>query len=184
MSQETSLWAELDILPDLSVLDNLLRDLLPGRSTDSMDFIEDVLKGNWALDPALFWRYIAGTITGVFDDWRRLFISVLVLFILVALVSNLMSALKNEGAAKAAKTFFIVCQLVVLINAFHEVLGIVEETMMQMIEFLKLMIPAYMICIAAAGSGLTALIFYKMLLGFLCLIEGIVASSLTTVVEG
>ncbi len=184
MSQETSLWAELDILPDLSVLDNLLRDLLPGRTTDSMDFIEDVLKGNWALDPALFWRYIAGTITGVFDDWRRLFISVLVLFILVALVSNLMSALKNEGAAKAAKTFFIVCQLVVLINAFHEVLGIVEEAMTRMIEFLKLMIPAYMICIAAAGSGLTALIFYKLLLGFLCLIEGIVAASLTTVVEG
>ena len=184
MSQETSLWAELDILPDLSVLDNLLRDLLPGRSTDSMDFIEDVLKGNWALDPALFWRYIAGTITGVFDDWRRLFISVLVLFILVALVSNLMSALKNEGAAKAAKTFFIVCQLVVLINAFHEVLGIVEEAMTRMIEFMKLMIPAYMICIAAAGSGLTALIFYKLLLGFLCLIEGIVAASLTTVVEG
>ena len=184
MSQEISLWAELDILPDLSVLDNLLRDLLPGRSTDSMDFIEDVLKGNWALDPALFWRYIAGTITGVFDDWRRLFISVLVLFILVALVSNLMSALKNEGAAKAAKTFFIVCQLVVLINAFHEVLGIVEEAMTRMIEFLKLMIPAYMICIAAAGSGLTALIFYKLLLGFLCLIEGIVAASLTTVVEG
>lgn len=178
------MWAELDILPDLSVLDNLLRDLLPGRTTDSMDFIEDVLKGNWALDPALFWRYIAGTITGVFDDWRRLFISVLVLFILVALVSNLMSALKNEGAAKAAKTFFIVCQLVVLINAFHEVLGIVEEAMTRMIEFLKLMIPAYMICIAAAGSGLTALIFYKLLLGFLCLIEGIVAASLTTVVEG
>ncbi|MDE6364203.1 MAG: stage III sporulation protein AE [Lachnospiraceae bacterium] len=184
MSQEMSLWQELDILPDLSVLDNLLKDLLPGRTADSMDFIEDVLKGNWALDPALFWRYIAGTITGVFDDWRRLFVSVLVLFILVALVSNLMSALKNEGAAKAAKTFFIVCQLVVLIDAFHEVLGIVEEAMMRMIEFLKLMIPAYMICIAAAGSGLTALIFYKLLLGFLCLIEGIVAASLTTVVEG
>ncbi len=184
MSQEISLWQEIDILPDLGVLDDLLKDLLPGRNTDSMDFIEDVLKGNWALDPALFWRYIAGTITGVFDDWRRLFISVLVLFILVALVSNLMSALKNEGAAKAAKTFFIVCQLVVLINAFHEVLGIVEEAMTRMIEFLKLMIPAYMICIAAAGSGLTALIFYKLLLGFLCLIEGIVAASLTTVVEG
>lgn len=184
MSQEMSLWQEMDILPDLSVLDNLLNDLLPGKNTSSIDFIEDVLKGNWALDPGLFWRYIRGSVTGVIDEWKRLFITVLILFILVAMVSNLMSALKNEGAAKAAKTFFILCQLVVLIDAFHEVLGIVEETMLRMIEFLKLMIPAYMICIAAAGSGLTALIFYKMLLGFLCLIEGIVASSLTTVVEG
>lgn len=178
------MWQEMDILPDLGVLDNLLRDLLPGKNTSSTDFIEDVLKGNWALDPGLFWRYIRESVTGVIDDWKRLFITVLILFILVAMVSNLMSALKNEGAAKAAKTFFILCQLVVLIDAFHEVLGIVEETMLRMIEFLKLMIPAYMICIAAAGSGLTALIFYKMLLGFLCLIEGIVASSLTTVVEG
>ena len=58
MSQEISLWQEIDILPDLGVLDDLLKDLLPGRNTDSMDFIEDVLKGNWALDPGLFWRYI------------------------------------------------------------------------------------------------------------------------------
>lgn len=184
MSQDIGLWHELDILPDLSILDKLLRELLPGKNTDSMSFIKDVLMGNWALDPGLFWRYLAGTVIGVFDGWKRLFISVLVLFILVALVSNLMSALKNEGAAKAAKTFFILCQLVVLINAFHEVLDIVEEAMTGMLEFLKVMIPAYMICIAAAGSGLTALIFYKLLLGFLCLIEGIIAASLTTVVEG
>lgn len=184
MSQDMGLWQELDILPDLSILDKLLRELLPGKNTDSMSFIKDVLMGNWALDPGLFWRYLAETVTGVFDGWKRLFISVLVLFILVALVSNLMSALKNEGAAKAAKTFFILCQLVVLINAFHEVLDIVEEAMTGMLEFLKVMIPAYMICIAAAGSGLTALIFYKLLLGFLCLIEGIIAASLTTVVEG
>lgn len=184
MSQNISLWQEVDILPDLSILDKLLRELLPGQNTNSMDFIEDVLKGNWVLDPGLFWRYIANSVTSVIDGWKRLFVSVLVLFILVALVSNLMSALKNEGAAKAARTFFIICQLVVLIDAFHSVLGIVNDAMEQMIEFLKLMIPAYMICIAAAGSGLTALIFYKLLLGFLCLIEGIMAASLTTVVEG
>ncbi len=184
LHQDISLWQEVDILPDLSILDKLLRELLPGQNTNSMDFIEDVLKGNWVLDPGLFWRYIANSVTSVIDGWKRLFVSVLVLFILVALVSNLMSALKNEGAAKAARTFFIICQLVVLIDAFHSVLGIVNDAMEQMIEFLKLMIPAYMICIAAAGSGLTALIFYKLLLGFLCLIEGIMAASLTTVVEG
>ncbi len=184
MSQDISLWQEVDILPDLSILDKLLRELLPGRNANSMDFIEDVLKGNWVLEPDLFWRYIASSVTSVIDGWKRLFVSVLVLFILVALVSSLMSALKNEGAAKAARTFFIICQLVVLIDAFHSVLEIVNDAMGQMIEFLKLMIPAYMICIAAAGSGLTALIFYKLLLGFLCLIEGIMAASLTTVVEG
>jgi stage III sporulation protein AE len=95
-----------------------------------------------------------------------------------------MSAFKNEGVAKAARTFFVICQLVVLINAFRDVLEIVNNAMDRMLEFLKLIIPAYMICTAAAGSGMSALIFYKLLLGFICLIEGIVAASLTPVVEG
>lgn len=184
MNEELSLWQEMDILPDLSVLDKLLNELLPGNNTNSMNFIEDVLKGNWVLEPGLFWKYVIQTITAVIGGWKKLFISVLVLFILTALVSNLMSALKNEGAAKAARTFFVICQLVVLIDAFHNILGIVSDAMGKMLEFLKLMIPTYMICIAAAGSGLTALIFYKLLLGFLCLMEGIAAASLTSVVEG
>lgn len=184
MNQEINFWQDLDILPDMKVLDQLLRELLPGENIDSMDFIEDVLKGNWALDPTLFWRYITDTIAGVLDSWKSLFISVLVLFILASLVSNMMSAFRNEGAAKVARMFFIMCQLVVLINAFQDVLTIVNDAMAQMIDFLKLMLPAYMICTAAAGSGLTALIFHKLLLGFLCLIEGVVAASLTPVVEG
>jgi stage III sporulation protein AE len=60
----------------------------------------------------------------------------------------------------------------------------VEGAMTRMLEFLKLVLPAYMICMAASGSGMTALIFYKLLLGFICLIEGIIAASLTSVVEG
>lgn len=184
MSQEIGLWQDLDILPDLNVLDQLLRELLPGENIDSMDFIEDVLKGNWVLEPTLFWRYITEAVKGVLDGWKSLFVSILVLFILASLVSNILSAFKNEGAAKAARIFFMMCQLVVLINAFGDVLEIVDGAMTQMIDFLKLMLPAYMICTAAAGSGLTALIFHKLLIGFICLIEGVVAASLTPVIEG
>jgi len=183
MSEDVSLWENLDILPDLKMLDSFIEDLLPNQNMDSMDFIEDVLKGNWALEPTLLWDYITEAIANVMDSWKTLFISIMVLFILAALVGNLMSAFGNQGMAKAARTFFILCQLIVLINAFHDVLAIVEEALARMLEFLKLILPAYMICIAAAGSGLTALIFYKLLIGFLCLIEGIVAASLTPIVE-
>ncbi len=181
---DVSVLQDLDILPDLQVLDRMLEELLPGENISSMSFIEDVLKGNWVLEPGLFWRYITQIVTGVIGSWKRLFITILVLFIVSSIVCNLMSAFKNEGVAKAARTFFVICQLVVLINAFRDVLEIVNNAMDRMLEFLKLIIPAYMICTAAAGSGMSALIFYKLLLGFICLIEGIVAASLTPVVEG
>lgn len=182
MSQEINLWK--DILPDLGMVDNLLRELLPQKNISAMSFMEDVLKGNWVLEPDLFWQYLREAALGMMADWKQLFVSLLVLFIAAAVVNGFMSAFKNDGAAHAARTFFVLCELLVLVNAFKEVLGIVNEAMERMLEFLKLMLPSYMICIAAAGSGLTALIFYKLLLGFLCLMEGLVAASLTPIVEG
>lgn len=182
MEYDISMWK--DILPDLNMVDRLLSELLPQKSITSMSFIEDVLKGNWALEPDLFWQYAKSCVSGVAAEWKNLFVSILVLFIAEAVVNSFMSAFKNEGAAHAARTFFILCELLVLVNAFRDVRFIVNEAMQRMLEFLKIMLPAYMICIAAAGSGLTALIFYKLLLGFLCLIEGVIAASLVPIVEG
>lgn len=182
MSQDINLWQ--DILPDLDMVDKLLKELLPQKSISSMSFMEDVLKGNWVLEPGVFWEYIKEIVLGMLTDWKSLFVSILVLFIAAAVVDGFMSAFKNDGAAHAARTFFVLCELLVLVNAFREVLDIVNGAMDRMLEFLKVMLPSYMICIAATGSGLTALIFYKLLLGFLCLIEGIIAASLAPIVEG
>lgn len=180
---DAGMWRQA--MPDLDIIDQLLAELLPGNQKfQSMDFIEDVLKGNWVLEPRVFWEYAKQGITGFLYNWKSLFISILALFILSAVVSGFLTAFKNDGAAKVAKLFFALCQLVVLINAYKEVAAIVTDTMAKMIEFLKIVIPAYMICVAAAGSGLTALIFYKLLVGFLCLLEGIVVAALTPVVEG
>jgi stage III sporulation protein AE len=184
MNYDLDIINDLDILPELKELDRFLEELLPMENLTSMNFIEDVLKGNWVLEPGVLWRYISNTITNVIYSWKQLFISVLVLFILSAIVGGVLEAFNNNGAAKAAKLFFVICQLVVLINAFKEVLDIVENAMSQMLDFLKLMLPAYMVCMAASGSGMTAIIFYKLLLGFICLIEGIIAASLTSVAEG
>lgn len=182
MNEELNIWK--DILPDLDMVDHLLKELLPQKSVSSMSFMEDVLKGNWVLEPDLFWQYLKDAMMGMVADWKSLFVSILVLFIAAAVVGGFMQAFQNDGAAHAARTFFVLCELLVLVDAFRDVLAIVNETMERMLEFLKIMLPAYMICIAAAGSGLTALIFYKLLLGFLCLIEGIIAASLVPIVEG
>lgn len=173
------------LLPNLDIIDDFLKELLPNnQNIRSLNLIEDVLKGNWVLEPDIFWNYMKQVFAGYFYNWKSLFISILVLFIISAVVSGFLTAFKNEGAAKCAKMFFVLCQLVVLIHAFQEVLVIVSETMDKMLEFLKIMIPAYMICVAAAGSGLTALIFYKLLVGFVCLMEGLLVASMTPLVEG
>lgn len=173
-----------EILPDMDVLDEFLEDLLPQENVHTIDLIGDVLKGDWVLEPRLFWDYVVGNVSGYVEQVKTIFVSILVLFILSAVISSFLEALKNESTAKMAKMFFILCQLILLLYTFREVLTIVTETMDKMTEFLKIMLPAFMMCVAAAGSGLSAMLFYKLLLGFVCLVEGLLVSSLIPVAEG
>lgn len=173
-----------EMIPEIDFIDDFLKELLPKKNIQALDLIEDVLKGDWVLDPSLFWDYITGNVSAYFGEMKTIFISILVLFILSAVITSFLSALKNESTEKVAKIFFVLCQLILLLYTFREVLTIVSETMTKMTEFLKIMIPAYMMCIAAAGSGLSAMIFYKLLLGFLCLVEGILVAALLPLAEG
>lgn len=171
------------LIPDIEEFDYFLDKLLPEEKITTMDFIEDVLKGNWILEPDLVVKYIKEIGTGYIQEWKGLFISILVLFILAAIVSAFMEAFQTEGIAKAARIFFILCELVVFLRAWKIVSFITVDTMEQMVDFLQLAIPGYMICVAATGSGMTAVIFYKLLIGLLCLIEGFLISSLIPIVE-
>lgn len=173
-----------EMLPDISFIDEFLQDILPQENVHALDLIEDVLKGDWVLNPKLFLEYLLGNISSYFVQMKTIFISILVLFILSAVITSFLEALKNESTARMAKLFFILCQLILLIYTFREVLSIVKNTMQAITEFLKLMLPAFMMCIAAAGNGLSAVIFYKLLLGFLCLIEGLLVAALIPVAEG
>lgn len=172
-----------EILPDMVVIDEFLRELFPKENIQAMDLMEDVLKGDWVLKPTLLWEYLLGNVNSYFDGIKTIFISILVLFILSSVITSFLSVLKNESTAKVAKLFFVFCQLILLLDTFHEVLDIVSVTMAKMTEFLKIMIPAYMMCIAATGNGLSAMIFYKLLLGFQCLIEGILVAAMIPIAE-
>lgn len=174
----------IDMIPDMDIVDRFLAKLLPKKNVQALDLIEDVLKGNWVLEPGLLWDYIVGNVGSYLAEVKTIFISILVLFILSSVVTAFLSALKNESTAKVAKLFFVLCELILLLYTFREVLNIVNEAMIDMTEFLKIMIPAYMMCIAAAGSGLSAVIFYKLLLGVLCLVEGILVAALLPIAEG
>ncbi len=185
LEQELLPWEQFeDMLPNLDITDELLADLLPTRRVQTFDFLEDVLKGDWVLEPTLLLEYLTETVQAYLGEVKTIFISILVLFILSAVVTSFLSALKNESTAKVAKLFFVLCQLILLIYTFRDVLELVETTMNKMTEFLKIMLPGYMMCVAAAGSGLSAAIFYKLLLGFLCLVEGILVAALIPLAEG
>ena len=173
-----------EMLPDMDTIDKFLKDVIPEKKVQAIDIIENVWKGNWVLEPSLLWEYVVENVTDYVHEIKTIFVTLLMLFIIASVITTFLEVLKNESTAKMAKFFFVLCELIVLLYIFQDVLGIVNETMNKMTEFLKIMIPAYMMCIAAAGNGLSAVVFYKLLVGLLCLVEGILVAALLPLAEG
>lgn len=173
-----------EMLPDMDTIDKFLKDVIPEKKVQAIDIIENVWKGNWVLEPSLLWEYVVENVTDYVHEIKTIFATLLMLFIIASVITTFLEVLKNESTAKMAKFFFVLCELIVLLYIFQDVLRIVNETMNKMTEFLKIMIPAYMMCIAAAGNGLSAVVFYKLLVGLLCLVEGILVAALLPLAEG
>ena len=174
---------EYEICPDTRGMEEYLEKILPDFGMTSMDFYEDVLKGNWVLEPTLLWDYIKETLFGDMIELKTMLISILLLFILSSVMTSVMEAFRSDGAAKVVRFFFLLSLMGVLLSAFQRVMTISIETMSNMLEFMKIALPVYMVTVATAGAGLTAVLFYKLLLGVLCLLEGTVVYNLIPIIE-
>ena len=76
-----------ELVPNISYLDKFLEELLPQKNVKAFDFFEDILKGNWVLEPKLFYEYIVSQASGYVGEIKSLFISILVLFILSSVIT-------------------------------------------------------------------------------------------------
>ena len=108
-----------EILPDTARIDAFLKQLLPGQPVHIVDMMQEILQGNWVMEPMMFWKYIHTYILGYTTEWKKLFISILVLFILCSVITSFLGAFQNTGAAQTAEFLFLLCQLVVLITALR-----------------------------------------------------------------
>ena len=47
-----------EILPDTARIDAFLKQLLPGQPVHIVDMMQEILQGNWVMEPMMFWKYI------------------------------------------------------------------------------------------------------------------------------
>lgn len=172
------------IAEEFGIIDSFLYELIPENHVSSTKLIEDFILGKWVIEPGIVIGYLKEILLGSIGEIKQLFVTMIIVFALSAIITAVMQAFSGTGLEKATKMFFVLCELVVLIGALNNVIVIYSGAMYKILDFIKLTIPAYMICIATAGAGLTAAIFYKLLLGFVCMIEGIIISAITPLIEG
>lgn len=171
-----------EILPDMEQIEQYVKSLTPDMSFSAKELFFELLQGKWdSLEACV--GFLLQYIRNYLTEWRQVFLTIVSLFVISAIAAACADTVKSKGTGKMCELFFQLSLMLELSYVWKQMMGIVTGGMQSVIEFLKLAIPGYMICLAATGTGITAAAFYKLLLGFVCLLEGGVLSMLLPAVE-
>ena len=92
---------------------------------------------------------------------------ILLLAVLSAVLTNFTKVFENSKTADIGFYIVYMLLLAVLLKSFRTTHAVAELVLGQMTEFMKLLMPTYMLTIAAAKGGTTATVFYEFLIALI-----------------
>lgn len=143
---------------------------------DSLSFEEiwaEVMKGNIidALAKAVG-RSLELNVNS-FGSVRSVFIWLLILGIMGALLSNFVEIFDKSQVADLAFYFLYLMVSAVMLKCFFEISGTASETLENIVLFVKLMIPTYMIAVGVSAGTTTVTMYYELVIFIIYCIENI-----------
>ncbi len=148
---------------DFTEVDELLSEALEEEFSFG-DMVSDLVTGKLPFSKETFASLLEGMFLSEIKVNAKSMVYVLLIAVLAAALTNF--ARVFEGNQTADIGFYIVYLLLlaVLISSFKTVNSVAESVLGQMTEFMKLLMPTYMLTIAAAKGATTATVFYEFLI--------------------
>lgn len=147
-----------------------VEEMLEETQYSGISFEEMVLKlirGEMPLEKESIREILKTALFGEIQANGRSMVYVLLLAVLSAALTNFTRVFQNRQTSDIG--FFVVYLLLlsVLLQSFRTVQSVAGGVLEQMTEFMKLLMPAYMLTIAAAKGATTATLFYEFLIGLI-----------------
>lgn len=167
-TQESALlWEQMD----MGAITRDFDRLFPGFSFDGEAVFADIIQGH--LWEAV--KKLAGGLSGAVlfqrEEFRTLFISILVLGVAAALFSNFADMFQDHQVSDLAFYFIYLLLIAVLLKFFKDTAGTVREILQNVTTFIRLYIPAYILAVGSASGSASASGGYQILLIVVYLIE-------------
>lgn len=166
---EDSLMDQMELEEVQESVDNLLGNsgLSVSESVDRLMAGEDLVSGT-SLKENIF-----SQISGVFRSQKQTWIQLLVLVLAAALLSNFAALFENGQMGDMGFYMIYLLVFALLLKNFQTLSGQLREMLEGLVTFMKALIPAYSITIAAAAGSSSAAMFYQIVLVAIWLVENL-----------
>ena len=152
------------LFPDINLqIDKLFMSVIEGKGIES---IREILKS------------ILHSLTGEVTGLRSVFIMLILLGIVSAVFVNLSGAFQNNQTAYYGFYVTYLIMIIFLVQIFANVFQITKETLDNIIVFVKLFLPTYLLTITASGGSMSAIglsqLFLLAIYGIEALLIGVI----------
>lgn len=175
---EESLWQEMD----LDNAEDSFKSMFPEYHFDGQQVLSLIAQGKIIAAVSALVSGLVDTLKAQFGEIRTLFVMILILGITAALFSNFADVFQNHQVSDIAFYFIYLMLITILIKSFGSAASIVRGMLNQLITFVQLFIPAYILTIGTASGAATAAAYYQLFLMAVYIIEKIYISILVPMV--
>lgn len=160
----------------LDYLEEGVANLFPQWDVEFYDLFCEIIAGNtgnvFGELIVQFWELALGELNGI----KMVLAMILVLGIISGILSNFSDFFNHSGISHIAFYINYLILIILMMEIFKETLYVAENTLLQIVEFVKLFLPTYFLIITAANGSTTAITYYQLMLFVVFAVESILST--------
>ena len=161
------MWQEYD----LSGLAGQIERLFPESGFSLQELLERIITGDILDAISLLWQGSIGGIGQQLAGMKQIFMTLIVVGIFAALISHFIEVFENHQIADMSFYFTYLLMNTILIRCFQEIVVIGKEAMDEIVSFIQIFIPTYLVTVGVAAGPTTAYANYSILLVLIYVVE-------------
>lgn len=147
---------------DMDIAEDTLQDMFPEYHFDGKQVLSLTMQGKILEAVSALISGLAEAFKGQLGEIRTLFVMILILGITAALFSNFADVFQSHQVSDIAFYFIYLLLIAVLIKVFGNAAAVVRGMLNQLITFMQVLIPAYLLTLGTAAGAASAAAYYQL----------------------
>lgn len=152
---------------DIQEIENALEEMLPEKNFSFRDAVMELFRGEVPVSQESLVSIVKDTLFAELKLQKDLVIHILILVIAAAVFTSFIRVFEKNQISDIAFYMIYLMLFMLVMNGFRELSLTAEETMGQILHFMKLLLPVYLAAAFLASGSVTAMGYYELTLFFI-----------------
>ncbi len=152
-------------------IQEMIDGMLGGQSFSFMEYLSEIVQGKMPVSFTDFFQAMFQGITGSLVQERKLYFSLVFIAVIGAVLSNFSKLLQGKQVAETAFYALYLLFFSIMLSVFLQTSQVAEQTLERLLDFMKVLSPAYFIAMGFTESAVSAGAYYEFTLVLIMLVQ-------------